>query len=68
MTAKAQCKAVDGVSLTVNAVEGRTFGVNIIPHTWDVTTFADLKAGQAVNIEIDTLARYLQRMQQVMAA
>lgn len=64
--------AVDGVSLTVNAVtdqpDGTThFTLNIIPHTWDVTTFADLKAGQAVNIEIDTLARYLQRMQAVMA-
>ena len=63
---------VDGVSLTVNAVvdnlEGCThFTVNIIPHTWDVTTFADLAEGQAVNIEIDTLARYLQRMQAVMA-
>jgi len=65
--------AVDGVSLTVNEVadhaDGSTrFTLNIIPHTWDVTTFADLKVGQAVNIEIDTLARYLRRMQQVMAA
>lgn len=64
--------AVDGVSLTVNAVtdqpDGTThFTLNIIPHTWDVTTFADLAQGQAVNIEIDTLARYLQRMQAVMA-
>ncbi len=64
--------AVDGVSLTVNAVtdqpDGTThFTLNIIPHTWDVTTFADLGEGQAVNIEIDTLARYLQRMQAVMA-
>ncbi|NJR12424.1 riboflavin synthase [bacterium] len=63
--------AVDGVSLTVNAVEddadGCVFHLNIIPHTWDVTTFADLKPGRAVNIEIDTLARYLQRMQRVMA-
>lgn len=64
--------AVDGVSLTVNAVadqpDGTThFTLNIIPHTWDVTTFADLAENQAVNIEIDTLARYLQRMQAVMA-
>lgn len=64
--------AVDGVSLTVNAVadqpDGTThFTLNIIPHTWDVTTFADLAEDQAVNIEIDTLARYLQRMQAVMA-
>ena len=58
---------VDGVSLTVNAVEGQVFWLNIIPHTWDVTTFADLAENQAVNIEIDTLARYLQRMQAVMA-
>ncbi len=65
--------AVDGVSLTVNAVadqaDGTThFTLNIIPHTWDVTTFATLAPGRAVNIEIDTLARYLQRMQAVMAA
>lgn len=63
--------AVDGVSLTVNAVEddaaGTVFHLNIIPHTWDVTTFAALAEGQPVNIEIDTLARYLQRIQAVMA-
>lgn len=63
--------AVDGVSLTVNAVEddaeGTCFHLNIIPHTWEVTTFATLAEGAAVNIEIDTLARYLQRMQAVMA-
>lgn len=57
---------VDGVSLTVNTVEDElgqtTFGLNIIPHTWDVTTFADLQQGQAVNLEIDVLARYLSRM------
>jgi riboflavin synthase len=62
--------AVDGVSLTVNAVEddaaGTLFHLNIIPHTWEVTTFAALAEGQPVNIEIDTLARYLQRMQAVM--
>jgi riboflavin synthase len=59
---------VDGVSLTVNSVTDNddgsaTFGLNIIPHTWDVTTFGDLEAGQAVNLEIDVLARYLARMQ-----
>jgi riboflavin synthase len=58
---------VDGVSLTVNAVEdaarGTTFTVNLIPHTQAVTTLGALEAGQAVNIEIDVLARYLQRMQ-----
>mgnify|MGYP000979651499 CR=1 FL=1 len=46
---------------------GTTIHLNIIPHTWDVTTFAGLTAGTAVNIEIDTLARYLKRMQDVMA-
>lgn len=55
---------VDGVSLTVNAVEGRTFGVNIIPHTWEATTLGRLKPGDAVNLEIDMLARYLARWQE----
>ncbi len=58
---------VDGVSLTVNSVEdgadGTRFGLNIIPHTADVTTFAELVAGHAVNLEIDVLARYLQRLE-----
>lgn len=58
---------VDGVSLTVNAVrdtdEGVEFDLNIIPHTASVTTFGGLEAGQAVNLEIDVLARYLQRME-----
>ena len=59
---------VDGVSLTVNSVEdeqdGRAvFGLNIIPHTADVTTLGALAARNAVNLEIDVLARYLQRMQ-----
>lgn len=62
---------VDGVSLTVNSVEDTAdavrFGLNIIPHTAGVTTFADLKPGQAVNLEIDVLARYLQRMEQARA-
>ena len=57
---------IDGVSLTVNAVtdgpEGTEFTVNLIPHTQAVTTFGALEAGQAVNIEIDVLARYLSRM------
>ena len=55
---------VDGVSLTVNAVEGRTFGLNIIPHTWEATTLGALKSGDAVNLEIDMLARYLARWQE----
>ena len=59
---------VDGVSLTVNGVEDQSdgsvhFGLNIIPHTAAVTTLATLQAGDGVNLEIDVLARYLQRMQ-----
>lgn len=56
--------SLDGVSLTVNEVDENNFGVNIIPHTWDVTTFSGLKEGDAVHIEIDTLARYAARAQQ----
>ena len=55
---------VDGVSLTVNAVEGQVFGLNIIPHTWEATTLGALKPGDAVNLEIDMLARYLARWQE----
>ena len=55
---------VDGVSLTVNSVDGRRFGLNIIPHTWDATTLGTLKAGDALNLEIDMLARYLARWQE----
>lgn len=55
---------VDGVSLTVNEVEGRIFGVNIIPHTWEATTLGSLKVGDKVNLEIDMLARYLARWQE----
>ncbi|MGZ5999715.1 MAG: riboflavin synthase [Rhizomicrobium sp.] len=54
--------ALDGVSLTVNEVEGTRFGVNIIPHTSKVTTFGRLKAGSKVNLEIDLLARYVARL------
>lgn len=53
--------AVEGVSLTVNEVEDDVFGVNLIPHTWDVTTLGRLKPGARVNLEIDMLARYLAR-------
>ncbi len=60
---------VDGVSLTVNAVEddadAARFTLNLIPHTQAVTTLGTLAQGQAVNIEIDVLARYLMRMEQV---
>ncbi|MBU2168393.1 MAG: riboflavin synthase [Alphaproteobacteria bacterium] len=55
---------VDGVSLTVNTVEGRSFGLNIIPHTWDHTTLGGLQVGNSVNLEIDMLARYLARWQE----
>ncbi len=54
--------AVDGVSLTVNEVEGDTFGVNIIPHTQQVTLFGDYAPGSKVNLEIDMLARYVARL------
>lgn len=54
--------ALDGVSLTVNEVDGARFGVNIIPHTQDATTFGTLKAGDRVNLEIDMLARYVARL------
>jgi riboflavin synthase len=52
---------VEGVSLTVNEVEDDVFGVNLIPHTWEVTTLGALAAGARVNLEIDMLARYLAR-------
>lgn len=55
---------VDGVSLTVNTVDDRRFGLNIIPHTWEVTTLGSLKVGDPVNLEIDMLARYLARWQE----
>lgn len=54
--------AVDGVSLTVNEVEGDTFGVNIIPHTQQMTIFGDYRIGTKVNLEIDMLARYVARL------
>lgn len=53
---------VDGVSLTVNEVEDRVFGVNIIPHTWDHTSFANLTRGAKVNLEVDVIARYVARL------
>ncbi|MDP7151679.1 MAG: riboflavin synthase [Paracoccaceae bacterium] len=55
--------ALNGTSLTVNAVDGCDFGVNIIPHTKSVTTWGAAKVGDAVNLEIDTLARYVARLQ-----
>jgi riboflavin synthase len=53
---------IDGVSLTVNDVDANTFGVNLIPHTIDVTTFADKRVGDGVNIEVDLIARYVERL------
>ncbi|MEC8201842.1 MAG: riboflavin synthase [Pseudomonadota bacterium] len=53
--------ALSGVSLTVNEIDGNRFGVNIIPHTADVTTLGRLSAGDRVNLEIDMLARYVAR-------
>lgn len=53
---------IDGVSLTVNGVDDRRFDVNIIPHTWEVTTLGELHAGSRVNIEIDQIARYIDRL------
>jgi len=53
---------VDGVSLTINEVSGSTFGLNIIPHTAEVTTMGAYAVGTAVNIEVDLLARYIERM------
>lgn len=53
---------VDGVSLTVNRVKGRTFGVNLIPHTLKVTTLGRLARGDTVNLEIDLIARYVARL------
>ena len=66
---------IDGVSLTVNSVtddmadgaDGTVFGINVIPHTQAVTTIGTLTPGARVNIEIDVLARYLQRMEQYRA-
>lgn len=54
--------AVDGISLTVNEVDGNRFGINIISHTQAVTTLGQAKVGQRINLEVDMLARYVQRL------
>ena len=54
--------AIDGVSLTVNEVQGATFGINLIPHTQGVTTLGALRAGAHVNVEVDQIARYVERL------
>ncbi|MDP3419876.1 MAG: riboflavin synthase [Thiobacillus sp.] len=55
---------VNGVSLTVNAVEGARFALNLIPHTLDMTTLKHLKAGSRVNLEVDMIVRYVERLAQ----
>ena len=54
--------AIDGTSLTVNDVDGNSFGITLIPHTLAVTTFGARKAGDAVNLEVDLVARYVERL------
>ncbi len=54
--------ALDGISLTVNEVEDDIFGINVIPHTWQVTTLGTRKVGETLNFEVDPLARYVARM------
>jgi riboflavin synthase len=53
---------INGISLTVNSVNGAVFSVNIVPHTLQETTLADIKVGHEVNLEVDLLARYLERL------
>ncbi len=53
---------VNGVSLTVNEVDGATFGVNLVPHTQSVTTLSRLQPGDCVNLEVDQIARYIERL------
>lgn len=53
---------IDGVSLTINEVQGATFGINLIPHTQAVTTLGALRVGGRVNVEVDQLARYVERL------
>ena len=60
--AKKGSVCIDGVSLTINEVSGNRFEVNIIPHTAEVTTIGDYQVGTVVNIEVDLLARYLERL------
>ena len=57
--------ALNGTSLTVNDVNGAEFGINFIPHTKSVTTWGDAKVGDHINLEIDTLARYVARLNEV---
>ena len=54
--------ALDGISLTVNEVEGNQFGIMVIPHTWTHTTLGENKVGDKINLEVDMLARYVARI------
>ena len=56
--------ALNGTSLTVNEVEGSEFGVNLIPHTQEVTTWGEVAVGDRVNLEVDTMARYVARLRE----
>ncbi len=56
------CITVDGVSLTVNEVNDARFGVNVVPHTWSVTNMQDYVVGTRVHLEVDLIARYLERL------
>lgn len=60
--AKKGSVALDGVSLTINEVAGAHIEVNLIPHTWEVTTLAEWHQGRRVNIEVDQVARYVERL------
>ena len=54
--------ALNGTSLTVNEVEGHDFGINFIPHTQKVTTWGEVAVGDKINLEVDTMARYVARL------
>ncbi len=53
---------IDGISLTVNTVDDESFSVNIVPHTLEMTTLGDRQEGDSVNLEVDVIARYLERL------
>ena len=63
--ASPEAEYINGVSLTVNEVDGNKFGINIIPHTQQVTTLGEAKVGDRVNLEVDVLARYVARLKDI---
>ena len=65
VSSRPRAVALNGTSLTVNEVAGAEFGINLIPHSKQATTWADTRLGDRVNLEIDTLARYVARMQEL---